>query len=374
MNPFHSAVSHRTHRHPNDWISLSVLINDRRQTALDEDEPTTPFDRRNSQVVLNMTHNIKKQLFLYMEEPSSSSTAFWINVLVSVLILLSATIITLETIPAFRSTESNRVWFNIETLIVSIFSLEYILRMFAHSDSFKMFKEYILSPLTIIDMISIVPFFIELIGNRNTTYEFRFLILRLFRLLRLFKTYKYTSSIVMTIEVMVLSFRRSRDALYALFIFLVTCVVLFSTLLYFAERGIWDDNLQIFVDPSGNPSAFDSIPSTFWFVMATITTTGYGNMVPTTFIGKLITFPAMIFGVLLIALPSIIMGRHFTVVWETMKRQQMYKQLEGMMNEGDQALSMDYVHQTIQTELDTLLRIAQNNQLLLNELEMKLKL
>lgn len=57
----------------------------------------------------------------------------------------------------------------------------------------------------------------------------------------------------MTIEVMVIAFRRSRDALYALFFFLITCVVLFSTLLYFAERGIWDENLQTFVDPNGNP-------------------------------------------------------------------------------------------------------------------------
>jgi hypothetical protein len=57
----------------------------------------------------------------------------------------------------------------------------------------------------------------------------------------------------MTIEVMVIAFKRSRDALYALFLFLITCVVLFSTLLYFAERGIWDDKLLMFVDPNGNP-------------------------------------------------------------------------------------------------------------------------
>lgn len=57
----------------------------------------------------------------------------------------------------------------------------------------------------------------------------------------------------MTIEVMVIAFRRSRDALYALFFCLITCVVLFSTLLYFAERGVWDENLEAFVDPSGNP-------------------------------------------------------------------------------------------------------------------------
>lgn len=60
----------------------------------------------------------------------------------------------------------------------------------------------------------------------------------------------------MTIEVMVIAFRRSRDALYALFFFLITCVVLFSTLLYFAERGVWDEKLQTFVDPNGKPRFF----------------------------------------------------------------------------------------------------------------------
>lgn len=131
----------------------------------------------------------------------------------------------------------------------------------------------------------------------------------------------------MTIEVMVVALRRSSDALSALFFFLLTCVILLATLLYFAERGIWDESLQTFVDPDGNPSSFDSIPAAFWFVLVTITTTGYGDMVPATFIGKLVTFPAMLFGVLLIALPSIIIGRNFTIVWEAMRRRQYYSQL-----------------------------------------------
>ncbi|CAG8792116.1 15403_t:CDS:2, partial [Acaulospora morrowiae] len=82
----------------------------------------------------------------------------------------------------------------------------------------------------------------------------------------------------------------------------------------------WDQKTQMFVDSRGNPSSFDSIPSAFWFVMVTITTTGYGDMVPTTFVGKLIAFPAMMCGILLIALPSIIVGRNFTLVWEAMRQ------------------------------------------------------
>ncbi|KAF9159552.1 hypothetical protein BGX20_002897 [Mortierella sp. AD010] len=124
----------------------------------------------------------------------------------------------------------------------------------------------------------------------------------------------------MTIEVMIVAIKRSTDALSALFFFLITGTMLFSTLLYFAERGEWDEARQVFVDANNNPSTFDSIPSAFWFVMVTITTTGYGDMVPTTFVGKLISFPAMMCGILLITLPSIIIGRNFTLVWEAMQR------------------------------------------------------
>ncbi|KAG2219799.1 hypothetical protein INT45_001131, partial [Circinella minor] len=278
--------------------------------------------------------DLKCRLYFLMEQPSSSSAAFWTNVIVSMLIVLSAVMTTIETIPTFRSTESNSVWFKLETTMVALFTIEYLVRVFAHTDSLRMLGRFFISPLSIIDFIAIMPFYIELLASRDTTYEFRFTILRLFRLLRLFKSYKYSNTIIMTIEVMVVALRRSSDALYALFFFLVTSIVLIATLLYFAERGVWDENLKTFVDPSGDPSVFDSIPAAFWFVLVTITTTGYGqykcykgDMVPATFIGKLITFPAMLFGLLLIALPSIIIGRNFTIVWEAMKRRQYYSQL-----------------------------------------------
>ncbi|RUP47696.1 LOW QUALITY PROTEIN: hypothetical protein BC936DRAFT_145436 [Jimgerdemannia flammicorona] len=318
------------------------------------DEPQT-FNTDANQI----RGQLKRDMFLLLEDPSSSRAAFMTNVLVSVSIVSSAVMTTIETIPSFRSRESNAVWFNLETAMVLLFTLEYLMRFFAHSDSFRMLFRFVTAPLAIIDFLSIMPYYVELIAQRDTTYEFRFTILRLFRLLRLFKSFKYSNTIVMTIEVMVVALRRSGDALSALFFFLVTSVVLFSTLLYFAERGghlnamwwmfgrqnyismhwwkscikgglslslsvsqcgVWDANLETFVTHDGVPSAFDSIPSAFWFVIVTITTTGYGDMVPTTFIGKLITFPAMMFGVLLIALPSIIVGRNFTLVWETMRQ------------------------------------------------------
>ncbi|KAG9066195.1 hypothetical protein KI688_001416 [Linnemannia hyalina] len=207
------------------------------------------------------------RLFLLLEDPSSSHAAFALNVWVSFAIVLSAVITTIETIPSFRSTDST-IWFDFETVMVAFFTIEFGARIVCHSDSVKQLKRFLLF--------------------------------------------------------MIVAIKRSMDALSALFFFLITGTMLFSTLLYFAERGEWDDARQVFIDANNNPSTFDSIPSAFWFVMVTITTTGYGDMVPTTFIGKLISFPAMMCGVLLITLPSIIIGRNFTLVWEAMQR---YKRL-----------------------------------------------
>lgn len=66
---------------------------------------------------------------------------------------------------------------------------------------------------------------------------------------------------------MILSTRRSKHALLALSFFVSMALIVFSTLLYFAERGTWDDGLETFVDPEGVRSQFESIPAAAWFVL-----------------------------------------------------------------------------------------------------------
>jgi len=117
---------------------------------------------------------------------------------------------------------------------------------------------------------------------------------------------------------MYLSFRRSQDALLALGFFVLMVVVVFSTLLYFIERGTWDDTLATFINSDGDPSQFASIPAAAWFVIVTISTVGYGEITPRSFLGRLITLPLLLFGLLLIALPSFVLGREFSMIWNDM--------------------------------------------------------
>lgn len=157
--------------------------------------------------------------------------------------------------------------------------------------------------------------------QQDTSILFRFSILRTFRLLRVFRAFKYQNQMLLTIEVMYVAVQRSKDALVALSFFILLVLVLFSTLIYFAERGTWDATLGGFVDADGDPSLFDSIPRTAWFALVTMSTVGYGDVVPRSFLGKLLTIPLLMFGLLLIALPSFVLGRNFAIVFDAMTSQ-----------------------------------------------------
>lgn len=92
------------------WTSVANLVThphlqqhqSRPSTHLEVDDPAPPMPE--------IKNELKRKLYLIMEEPSSSTSAFWTNVIVSFLIVFSAVTTTIETIPSFRSAKSNRVW------------------------------------------------------------------------------------------------------------------------------------------------------------------------------------------------------------------------------------------------------------------------
>ncbi|THH14913.1 hypothetical protein EW146_g5479 [Bondarzewia mesenterica] len=242
----------------------------------------------------------KRDLLALLEYPTSSTSAFLIHVSTTTLIVFSALVTILETVPAFHSI-SGSIWFGLETSLVALFTVEDLLAFFG-----------------IIDLLAILPYYVEIALQQDTSTLFRFSILRTFRLLRVFRPFRYNNTLLLTIEVMYLSFRRSQHALLALSFFVIMVLIVFSTLLYFIERGTWDDTLETFINSDGDPSQFASIPSAAWFVIVTITTVGYGEITPRSFLGRLITLPLLVFGLLLIALPSFVLGHEFSIVWNEM--------------------------------------------------------
>ncbi|KAF6746586.1 hypothetical protein DFP72DRAFT_634672 [Ephemerocybe angulata] len=177
------------------------------------------------------------------------------------------------------------------------------------SFSWSSLFHWVLSFYGIIDLLSVLPYYIELMLGQDTS------ILRTFRLLRVFRPFRYNHTILLTIEVMYLSVRRSQHALLAIGFFVVMILTVFSTLLYFAERGTWGEVMDTFINSDGDPTQFASIPAAAWFVIVTITTVGYCEITPRSFLGRLITLPILVFGLLLITLPSFLLGREFSLVW-----------------------------------------------------------
>ncbi|KAI1794924.1 voltage-gated potassium channel [Ganoderma leucocontextum] len=284
------------------------------------DGPEYHNDLRNDHAdeVQNMKPSWNKDLYMLLEQPTSSQAAFLVHVFTTFLITFSAVVTILETVPAFHSI-SGSFWFGLETTLVVLFTIEYIGRCIAHGTSWRRFFNWVVSFFGIIDLLGILPYYIEIALQQDTSTLFRFTILRTFRLLRVFRPFRYNNTILLTIEVMYLSFRRSQHALLALAFFVVMVLVVFSTLLYFAERGTWDQTLGVFLNSDGDPSQFASIPAAGWFVLVTITTVGYGEITPRSFLGRLITLPLLVFGLLLIALPTFVLGREFSIVWEFME-------------------------------------------------------
>ncbi|KAG2753176.1 voltage-gated potassium channel [Suillus brevipes Sb2] len=276
--------------------------------------PTAPlFDQPPDPI----TSPWKRALFDLLESPTSSSSAFLVHFASTSLIVFSAIVTILETVPSFHSI-SPRVWFGLETSLVLLFTVEYSARSVAWSSSWVSLAKWMFSFYGVIDVLAILPYYIEIMLQQDTSVLFRFSILRMFRLLRVFRPFRYNSTILLTIEVMYLAVRRSHHALLALSFFIAMVLTVFSTLLYFAERGTWDDNLETFINSDGDATQFQSIPAAAWFVLVTITTVGYGEITPRSVLGRLITVPLLAFGLLLIALPSFVLGREFSLVWEQM--------------------------------------------------------
>ncbi|OSD07474.1 voltage-gated potassium channel [Trametes coccinea BRFM310] len=268
-----------------------------------------------------MPQSWQKDLYMLVEQPTSSQAAFLVHIFTTSLIIVSAVVTVLETVPAFHSIPGG-IWFGLETTLVVLFTIEYIARCIAHGTSWTRFFKWVISFFGIIDLLGILPYYIEIALQQDTSTLFRFTILRTFRLLRVFRPFRYNNTILLTIEVMYLSFRRSQHALLALAFFVVMVLIVFSTLLYFAERGTWDETLGTFLNSDGDPSQFASIPAAGWFVLVTITTVGYGEITPRSFLGRVITLPLLVFGLLLIALPTFVLGREFSLVWELMEEHQ----------------------------------------------------
>ncbi|KAJ4462170.1 putative Kcna5-prov protein [Paratrimastix pyriformis] len=240
---------------------------------------------------------------------------------VMALILISSGAFVVETIPALYVLELP-IWFMIESFCMVVFTVEYGARLVAH---WQTWKAFVFAPLNIIDLISIGPFYVELLISAFVSEKFMdarvVRIIRLARVFRLFKLGRYSRALRNVAR----AFRKSMHALALLVFFLIIALILFSSAEYYIERGTWDAQAMKWIGPDGSESPFQSIPQGFWWAITTLTTVGYGtarhhsrpvlipgDVVPHTDTGRFLGAMVMLCGVLVVAMPSGIIATEFT--------------------------------------------------------------
>lgn len=126
----------------------------------------------------------------------------------------------------------------------------------------------------------------------------RIKILRMLIVLRLIRIFKY-QTFSKGINILIRGLSESLQALSLLLFFTIICVILISSFMYFAEKELLED------------AQIQNIPQAIWWAVITITTVGYGDVVPKSVLGKFIGAVSLIFGVLLLSLPVAIIGNKF---------------------------------------------------------------
>jgi voltage-gated potassium channel len=183
-----------------------------------------------------------------------------------------------------------------ELLVGGVFLAEYIARVWSigampEFAGFSGRLKYIIKPFVVIDLIALLPFLLGAIGPES-------LVLRLIRVLRLLaisKMIRYSEAMRIVVSSV---FRRRFELLFA--VLLASLMILISSAaLYVIEGG-------------QQPKAFGSILRAMWWSVATLTTVGYGDVVPLTPLGKVLAGLTAIAGIGMIAMPTGILAASFS--------------------------------------------------------------
>lgn len=221
---------------------------------------------------------LKERLYdIIFNDDTPVSRGFDIALIFVIIIAVIAVI--MESVPSFREKHFNFLH-NTEWVITVIFTLEYIARIWTHPKPFR----YIFSFYGVIDFLSIVPTYLDLIF----TGAMGFAVIRALRLLRIFRILKITRY-SREGRIIIEALGASRYKILVFLFAVLMAVVIIGTLMYFIE---------------GDASGFTSIPSGIYWAIVTLTTVGFGDITPMTSLGKFIASIVMIMGYGVIAVPT----------------------------------------------------------------------
>ena len=206
----------------------------------------------------------------------------------------------------------------IEGVISIVFTTEYLLRiitadyMFPRCGLLRSRFKYVFTPMAIIDLLAILPFWLPMIlpGSMQGLRAFR--LVRLLRILKLNRYFDAMRSIVNVVE------SKKRELLCSLF-FVIILMLVSSLMMYSAEHG-------------AQPNTFRNAFSGLWWAVATLTTVGYGDIYPITVFGKILGAVIAFSGIAALAIPTGIITSGLT---EQLSRKRMERELAKQRQRGE---------------------------------------
>ncbi|CAL8371001.1 unnamed protein product [Boreogadus saida] len=207
--------------------------------------------------------------------------------------------------------------FVLETVCVAWFSLEFLLRFIQTPSKCA----FLCTPLNIIDVVAILPYYITLVvdslsvgggrpgGSGNNYLEKVGLVLRVLRALRIFYVMRLARH-SLGLQTLGLTVRRCTREFGLLLLFLCVAMALFSPLVFLAESEL------------GAKQEFTSIPGSYWWAVISMTTVGYGDMVPRSIPGQVVALSSILSGILLMAFPVTSIFHTFSRSYLELKEEQ----------------------------------------------------
>lgn len=220
----------------------------------------------------------KRQIFRIIFK-SDTKLGLLFDLILLVLIVLSTIIVMMESVSIFDA-KLHSLFIFLEIIITIFFTIEYVLRIVTIRNK----KSYIFSFFGIIDFLAILPFYLSLFFP-ITKY---FLILRMLRMLRVFRILNLLD-FMNDGYLIVRALKHSSRKIYIFLLFLVIFCVIVGSLMFMVE---------------GHREGFESIPQSIYWAVVTVTTVGYGDVSPTTPLGKFLSVLLMLSGYSIIAVPT----------------------------------------------------------------------
>jgi voltage-gated potassium channel len=262
--------------------------------------------------------HLRAAAFTLLEEGELTSVLGRLaQILLIALIIANVVAVALETIPSIYSRW--HVFFSdFEKLSVGAYTIEYFVRMWSSVEDPRVAARgpingriaFALRPLMIVDFLAFAPSYLSFV------FPIDLRVLRIFRLFRLVKLARYSHALPALLGVLY----AERSALFASGILLVSTMCVTGEVMHLAEGDV-------------QPKILGTLPDAMYWAITTLTTVGYGDVVPVTPLGKFIAGVTMVLGLLLFALPIGIIAngfvsglnrRRFAITWSTLKQQPLF--------------------------------------------------